>query len=167
VNDRRFIGSLTGLRFVAAATVAIGHGAPSLAQGGLSEFIAQVSSIGMTMFFMLSGFVLWLNYAERFQSQPLGSALREFIVARFARLYPMYAVVVLAIVTYLMITRGLSAPSLSLESGGAFSVRSTGQAVRGGRVSSAQDRARRSEPRIPASNSRATIAPRLRTSSLV
>src|SRR5437764_5236426 len=59
VNDQRFIGSLTGLRFVAAATVAIGHGAPSLAQGGLSEFIAQVSSIGMTMFFMLSGFVLW------------------------------------------------------------------------------------------------------------
>ncbi|MFC5326097.1 acyltransferase family protein [Bradyrhizobium oligotrophicum] len=112
MNDQRFIGSLTGLRFVAAATVAIGHGAPSLAHGWPAELIAQVSSIGMTMFFVLSGFVLWLNYAGRFQAQQVGPALREFAIARFARLYPMYAVVVLAIVTYLMIARGLPAPSL-------------------------------------------------------
>ncbi|MGY3452134.1 acyltransferase family protein [Bradyrhizobium sp. USDA 4353] len=112
MNDQRFIGSLTGLRFVAAATVAIGHGAPSLGYGWPAELIAQVSSIGMTMFFVLSGFVLWLNYARRFQTQPVAGALREFAIARFARLYPMYAVVVLAIVAYLMIARGLSAPSL-------------------------------------------------------
>jgi len=112
VNDQRFIGSLTGLRFVAAATVAVGHGAPSLAHGWLAELIAQVSSIGMTMFFVLSGFVLWLNYAGRFEAQQVGTALREFAIARFARLYPMYAVVVLVIVTYLMIARGISAPSL-------------------------------------------------------
>ncbi len=80
--------------------------------GRISELIAQVSSIGMTMFFVLSGFVLWINYAARFQSQPLGAALREFAIARFARLYPMYAAVVLAIVAYLGIARGLSAPSL-------------------------------------------------------
>ncbi|MFN5410089.1 acyltransferase family protein [Bradyrhizobium sp.] len=112
VNDQRFIGSLTGLRFVAAATVVVGHGAPSLARGALPELIAQVSSIGMTMFFVLSGFVLWLNYAKRFQSQSLRSALREFMIARLARLYPMYVVVVLSIVTFLMIVRGVSAPSL-------------------------------------------------------
>lgn len=112
MNDQRFIGSLTGLRFVAAATVAVGHGAPSLAHGWLAELIAQVSSIGMTMFFVLSGFVLWLNYAGRFEAQQVSTALREFVIARFARLYPMYAVVVLIIVTYLMIARGLSAPSL-------------------------------------------------------
>jgi len=112
VNDQRFIGSLTGLRFVAAATVVVGHGAPSLYVGQLSELVAQVSSIGMTMFFVLSGFVLWLNYAARFQSQPLQDALRQFVIARFARLYPMYAVVVFVIVAYLMVRRGLSAPSL-------------------------------------------------------
>ncbi|MGJ5181571.1 acyltransferase family protein [Bradyrhizobium oligotrophicum] len=112
MNDQRFIGSLTGMRFVAAATVVLGHGAPSLGHGWLADLIAQVSSIGMTMFFVLSGFVLWLNYAGRFQAQNLGGAVREFVIARFARLYPMYAVVALAIVTYLMIARGLSAPSL-------------------------------------------------------
>ncbi|WP_257165154.1 acyltransferase [Bradyrhizobium sp. SRS-191] len=112
MNDQRFIGSLTGLRFIAAATVAIGHGAPSLGYGWPAQLIAQVSSIGMTMFFVLSGFVLWLNYARRFQKQPVAGALHEFAIARFARLYPMYAVIVIAIVTYLMIARGLSAPSL-------------------------------------------------------
>ncbi|CCD99135.1 acyltransferase [Bradyrhizobium sp. STM 3809] len=112
MNDQRFIGSLTGLRFIAAATVAVGHGAPSLGHGWTAELIAQVSSIGMTMFFVLSGFVLWLNYAGRFQSEPIGGALREFAIARFARLYPMYAAVVLAITAYLAIARGLSAPSL-------------------------------------------------------
>nr|WP_210265457.1 acyltransferase [Bradyrhizobium aeschynomenes] len=112
VSDQRFIGSLTGLRFVAAATVAVGHGAPSLGQGRPAELIAQVSSIGMTMFFVLSGFVLWLNYAGRFHAEPVAGAIREFAIARFARLYPMYAVLVAAIVTYLMLARGLSAPSL-------------------------------------------------------
>ena len=112
MNDQRFIGSLTGLRFVAAATVVIGHGAPSLYVGQFSELVAQVSSIGMTMFFVLSGFVLWFNYAARFQTQPPWTAGREFAIARFARLYPMYAVVVLVIVAYLMILRGRSAPSL-------------------------------------------------------
>ncbi|GLH81775.1 acyltransferase [Bradyrhizobium sp. SSBR45G] len=111
-DDQRFIGSLTGLRFVAAATVAVGHGAPSLGRGWPAELIAQVSSIGMTMFFVLSGFVLWLNYARRFQAEHVAAALREFAIARFARLYPMYAVVVIAIVGYLAIARGFSAPSL-------------------------------------------------------
>ncbi|CAL78045.1 putative acyltransferase (family 3), putative membrane protein [Bradyrhizobium sp. ORS 278] len=112
MSDQRFIGSLTGLSFIAAATVAVGHGAPSLGRGWPAELIAQVSSIGMTMFFVLSGFVLWLNDAHRFQGPSIRGALREFAIARFARLYPMYAALVVAIVAYLSIARGLSAPSL-------------------------------------------------------
>ncbi len=111
-QDRPFIDSLTGLRYVAAVTVVIGHGAPSLRQDWLGELVAQISSIGMTLFFVLSGFVLWLNYARSFQVRPLASALREFAIARFARLYPMYVVVVLGIVGWLMVRRGISAPSL-------------------------------------------------------
>ncbi len=112
VGERQFIGSLTGLRFVAAATVAVGHGALSLRQDWLSQLVAQISSVGMTLFFVLSGFVLWLNYAASFQTKPLSGALREFAVARFARLYPMYAVVVLGIVGYLMVSRGVDLRSL-------------------------------------------------------
>jgi peptidoglycan/LPS O-acetylase OafA/YrhL len=112
VKDRHFIGSLTGLRFVAAATVAIGHGSLSLRQDWLAQLVAQISSVGMTLFFVLSGFVLWFNYASSFQSKVLSVALREFAVARFARLYPMYLVVVLGIIGWLMVWRGAGAPSL-------------------------------------------------------
>jgi peptidoglycan/LPS O-acetylase OafA/YrhL len=112
VQDRRFIGSLTGLRYVAAMSVVIGHGAPSFRQDWLGEFVAQISSIGMTLFFVLSGFVLWLNYAAGFRRKPLLPSLREFAIARFARLYPMYAVVVFGVVGWLMVRRGIGAPSL-------------------------------------------------------
>ncbi|HLZ03217.1 MAG TPA: acyltransferase [Bradyrhizobium sp.] len=97
-ENSRFIGSLTGLRYVAAVTVAVGHGALALRHDWLAQLVAQISSIGMTLFFVLSGFVLWLNYAESFGTKPLAEAMRSFAIARFARLYPMYAVVVLGIV---------------------------------------------------------------------
>jgi hypothetical protein len=113
VQARQFIASLTGLRYVAAVTVAVGHGSVSLRHDWLAELVAQISSIGMTLFFVLSGFVLWLNYASGFQNRPLLPALREFAIARFARLYPMYAVVVLGIVGWLIVWRGNGAPSLA------------------------------------------------------
>lgn len=112
MKNRHFVGSLTGLRFVAAATVAIGHGSLSLRQDWLGQLVAQVSSIGMTLFFVLSGFVLWLNYAANFQSTALSMSLREFAIARFARLYPMYAAVVLGVVGWLMVGRGVGTNSL-------------------------------------------------------
>ncbi len=100
----KFINPLTGLRFVAAATVAIGHAAPSLRDDWLGHLVAQVASIGMTLFFVLSGFVLWFTYADRMLASP-GATLRDFAVARFARLYPMYALLVVVITGYLVIRR--------------------------------------------------------------
>jgi peptidoglycan/LPS O-acetylase OafA/YrhL len=112
VPENHFIAPLTGLRYVAAVTVVIGHGSLFLRHDWLAELVAQISSIGMTLFFVLSGFVLWLNYASSFQSRRISAALRDFAIARFARLYPMYAVLVLAVVGWLMLRRGDSAPSL-------------------------------------------------------
>jgi peptidoglycan/LPS O-acetylase OafA/YrhL len=105
------IAPLTGLRFVAAATVAIGHAAPSLRSDWLGQLVAQISSIGMTLFFVLSGFVLWFTYAEKLRKNPR-IALREFAIARFARLYPMYAVTVFLISGYLAIWRNQDLASL-------------------------------------------------------
>jgi len=110
-QDGKFIDPLTGLRFVAAAIVAIGHAAPSLRDDWLGQLVAQVASIGMTLFFVLSGFVLWFTYADRMLSAP-GAALRDFAVARFARLYPMYALVVIIITGYLVIRRSQDPTSL-------------------------------------------------------
>ena len=63
-------------------------------QDGVAQLVAQISSIGMTLFFVLSGFVLWLNYSEELPIRDAVDGGAAFAVARFARLYPMYAVVV-------------------------------------------------------------------------
>ena len=113
MHENRFIGSLTGLRYVAAVTVVVGHGSLAMRHDWLADLVAQISSIGMTLFFVLSGFVLWLNYAASFGSKPVPEALREFAVARFARLYPMYAVVVLGIAAWMVAWKGIEPRSLA------------------------------------------------------
>ena len=88
---------LTGLRGVAAYSVLLAHaietffvyrtGAPVL-----HGFDFRLASFGMSLFFTLSGFVLFFTYAERLTVAGR-NLLREaygFFVARFARLYPLY-----------------------------------------------------------------------------
>jgi peptidoglycan/LPS O-acetylase OafA/YrhL len=85
------IHSLTGLRLIAALMVMVGHSSTVLPQWWLPKAFVGLAATGMMLFFVLSGFVIWLNYAESICTRRPG-ALREFAVARFARLYPMYAV---------------------------------------------------------------------------
>jgi peptidoglycan/LPS O-acetylase OafA/YrhL len=44
----------------------------------------------MPLFFVLSGFVIHLNYARLFRNERPPRAMGEFLIARFARLYPLY-----------------------------------------------------------------------------
>jgi hypothetical protein len=51
--------------------------------------LSRLSGIGMTLFFVLSGFVIHYNYRD--VASPRGQgALRRFIRARVSRLYPLY-----------------------------------------------------------------------------
>jgi len=86
------IHSLTGFRFMAALMVLVGHSATVLPQWWLTRMLLGLAPTGMILFFVLSGFVIWLNYAESIVARRPG-ALRDFAVARFARLYPMYVVI--------------------------------------------------------------------------
>jgi peptidoglycan/LPS O-acetylase OafA/YrhL len=70
-----FVAPLTGLRFVAAMIVLIGHGSMVLPGDEIAFGIQQITSIGMTLFFVLSGFVLWLTYADLFQNRWSRAAL--------------------------------------------------------------------------------------------
>jgi peptidoglycan/LPS O-acetylase OafA/YrhL len=86
---------LTGLRGIAAYSVMIAHGVDSaFSYGGAAVHceIVRLAFFGMTLFFVLSGFVLYYNYAESFGRGPFLPALGAFFVARFARLYPLYIV---------------------------------------------------------------------------
>jgi peptidoglycan/LPS O-acetylase OafA/YrhL len=97
------IPALTGLRFVAAMMVVIGHGAPLIVgMPALVQFLLPLSGSAMAPFFVLSGFVIWLNYAGSFSDRIDRKTLRGFAVARFARLWPMYFVTLLIALARMM-----------------------------------------------------------------
>jgi peptidoglycan/LPS O-acetylase OafA/YrhL len=87
------IPSLNGLRFLAALTIVLVHGVPKIViypdPPTWLRLIYQTAAFGMTLFFVLSGFVIFLNYSQKIST---GTDLRNFFVARFARLYPLYFV---------------------------------------------------------------------------
>ena len=93
------IAALDGLRFIAAGTVLFSHGFFYLLlnqdNAKITAYNAPfvgMANIGMTLFFVLSGFVIHYNYAA---SVPLPGGVRAFFVARFARLYPLFLLVFL------------------------------------------------------------------------
>src|SRR5579862_2344360 len=82
------IESLTGLRWFAALAVYFDHfrllGVP-----GWMTTMFENGYMGVTVFFVLSGFILTVNYRSTLSSPSL-SAIRDFAVARVARVYPTY-----------------------------------------------------------------------------
>lgn len=83
------IDALTGLRWFAALAVVLDHNVPGgYTPRAVTQFFAS-GSMGVTVFFVLSGFVLAYNYDGRGSLLSL-SALRSFYVNRIARIYPLY-----------------------------------------------------------------------------
>jgi peptidoglycan/LPS O-acetylase OafA/YrhL len=93
-GGRENIPALTGLRFVAAFSILFMHTlewtSPFNDTKSPNLLAAAVGLIGMPLFFVLSGFVIHCNYGEHFRNQSYGTALRNFFVARFARIYPLF-----------------------------------------------------------------------------
>lgn len=84
---------LTGLRAVAALAVVLSHiRLPKSAPTWLVQTV-DTGFIGVPLFFMLSGFVLAYNYPDL--NARSGRNLLRFYVARFARVMPLYYVVLL------------------------------------------------------------------------
>lgn len=91
-TTRTDIPALTGFRFLSALFVLVGHGysvVPFRGTGVVGNWLGPLASCGMTMFFVLSGFLMWLNYGESYRHGNPFKIMREFAIARFARLYPM------------------------------------------------------------------------------
>ncbi|MBI2707186.1 MAG: acyltransferase [Proteobacteria bacterium] len=90
----KYIPALTGLRFFAAFFVLMPHviiGTIGRGVDQMSTYIVSFSGIGMPLFFVLSGFVIHYTYSEALTKQ--GSVgWKNFAIARFARLYPLYII---------------------------------------------------------------------------
>ncbi len=90
------IPALTGLRFFAAFFVLVSHGLMQIMpmNGTIPAWYSLFSTLsgaGMTLFFVLSGFVIHYNYSASIQQNPK-IGIYDFFVARFARLYPLFLV---------------------------------------------------------------------------
>jgi len=83
------IDALTGLRWFAALAVVFDHNVPGgKTPRAITQFFMS-GSMGVTVFFVLSGFVLAYSYEKRLN--PITSKnLVEFYVNRLLRVYPLY-----------------------------------------------------------------------------
>jgi peptidoglycan/LPS O-acetylase OafA/YrhL len=84
------LAPLTGIRFVAAFTIAAGH---------TYQPVAVLTIIGMPLFFTLSGFIIHYVYSGAFAAgwRP---ATAKFAEARFSRIYPLYIILLgVAVIT--------------------------------------------------------------------
>ena len=83
--------ALTGARGIAAWVVVFYHIRSSFTEYVPIE-VARVAAKGylaVDLFFVLSGFVMWLSYSDKFNDMGL-RAVPSFIVRRFARIYPLH-----------------------------------------------------------------------------
>ena len=84
---------LTGIRFYAAFLVFISHLVevmPGMASLGGTLLIFNVGVVGVSFFFVLSGFILAYNYADLFSSGVAARSYRTFVWTRLTKIYPVY-----------------------------------------------------------------------------
>ncbi len=89
------LDSLTGLRGLAAWLVVLAHTDGEIAAylpAALEYGFRVCANLGLTAFFVLSGFVIHYNYGESIAKR---GRIGAFLLARFARLYPLYLVVLI------------------------------------------------------------------------
>lgn len=93
--------ALTGLRGIAAWLVVFYHIRFSMAELVPGDVIAFLGKgyLAVDLFFLLSGFVLWLNYGQRLRVGGLAAA-PHFWWRRFARIWPLHAALLLALMGF-------------------------------------------------------------------
>jgi peptidoglycan/LPS O-acetylase OafA/YrhL len=90
LQPKKWIPALHGLRGIAALSVLVGHSA------GLTKLPINIApSLGVALFFVLSGFLMGYLYIGERASL---ANIARYIIARFGRIYPLFAVVVIGAV---------------------------------------------------------------------
>ncbi|WP_425861463.1 acyltransferase family protein [Arthrobacter sp. TWP1-1] len=98
-RSRPDLGTLTALRFIAALWVVLFH-----LKAMQHTFLAPIyelfrpvvanGDLGVDVFFVLSGFIITYTYLDRLGPRFRWRATRDFVWARFARMWPAFALMV-------------------------------------------------------------------------
>ena len=99
------IGALTGVRWWAAFGVLLSHNVPGGETPALIQSFFTQGTFGVTVFFVLSGFILTVTYRDMLSTPTVGKVW-NFFVARFARVYPLYLLVLLWVTPRKIVTIG-------------------------------------------------------------
>ncbi|WP_411374101.1 acyltransferase family protein [Arthrobacter sp. MPF02] len=95
---RPLLSGLTGIRAIAAGWVVLDHFSKTLFGLFPTTEVAAPwihgGFLGVEVFFILSGFIIAYQYADRFSTFS-GSQYRKFAALRFARIYPVHLVTLL------------------------------------------------------------------------
>lgn len=92
------IPNLTGARYYAALAVFLMHLGEQFNWPSWAKPAVDAGGLGVIFFFVLSGYVLALNYSGRFNTwRDLRTEMREYSIRRFARIYPLYIGVLLVL----------------------------------------------------------------------
>lgn len=89
------LSALTGLRIFAAFAILFHHLSITILKFDrgfqllLKHWMTVAGHFGMTLFFVLSGFIIHYNYFNKIRTLSFIS-IYNFLVARFARLYPLF-----------------------------------------------------------------------------
>ena len=98
------IPSLTGLRIVTAWIIFFHHINPVPDRTSFWHYLLREGHIGLTIFFVLSGFIIAKRYYEDAQSSL--SFLQKYFFLRFARIYPAFWFVTTATFVMLYFLKG-------------------------------------------------------------
>lgn len=95
---------LTGLRGIAAWLVVLYHARLAATELFPPEIIAVFARgyLAVDLFFMLSGFVMWLNYGERLRAEGWGGA-PSFWWKRIARIWPLHIAILAVMVAFVAV----------------------------------------------------------------
>jgi peptidoglycan/LPS O-acetylase OafA/YrhL len=95
------IHPLTSVRFFAALYVLFFHTSWGMPKGSLAERFVSAGFVSVEFFFLLSGFILAGAYLDK--GRPI--VARSFYLARFARIYPLFILTVLADTPFAIMAR--------------------------------------------------------------
>lgn len=108
-SARRTLDQLTALRFVAAMAVLFSHLAFLATNrikgvGAVYDMLFRQGGIGVSFFFVLSGFIISHVYRDRLVGGAIG--VRQFLFRRLSRIMPLHWATALAFAAWLTVAKG-------------------------------------------------------------